>query len=62
MKAPFSAGFSCEKAGNKSPNNFFAKKACHYHIWGYTSGRLPTKWGLQSAAVVPGGSKIGWIW
>jgi hypothetical protein len=26
--------FHGEKPGNKLANNFFAKKACLYHIWG----------------------------
>jgi hypothetical protein len=41
----FFCHFSGEKAGNKRANNFFSKKSCHYHIWGYTTERLPTKWG-----------------
>jgi hypothetical protein len=34
MEAFISASFSGEELGNKPANNFFAKKACHYHIWG----------------------------
>ena len=43
----FSGLFPGGKHANNLANNFFAKKACNHHIWGYTGARLPTKWGLR---------------